>query len=127
MTGNESGSCPPYDAMGANATVFRCCKSNPPADRDMRTAAECDLHPHADACLRRALSVFLTQAEAEHQVRLFRRWRKKFVARAVLTDIHGKAKATPGCQPSHTSWWPADDLSPDRRANLFRTVFEVQV
>lgn len=90
----------------------------------MQTHEEMGLRPDADACLRRALSVFRTKEGAEHQARLFRRWKKKYVARVNLTADHGRTKATGGT-PGHISWWPAAELTPPDRARLFAVVSEV--
>ena len=57
---------------------------------------------------------------------MFRRWKKKFVARATLCAEHGRTKETPtGTHPSHTSWWPAETLDAKRRALLFSVVAKV--
>jgi hypothetical protein len=90
----------------------------------METAEESNRLPHAPACLRRALSVFRTLQDAEHQLRLFRRWKKKYVAQAHLDDIHGRTKLTSGQQPTHTSWWPSPRVSRQDRAALFSIVVE---
>jgi hypothetical protein len=118
--------CPPVEASSAHGDVYRCCKSNPPAAADMETHEESARLPDADPCLRRAVSVFRDQQDAEHQVRLFRRWKRKFVARAQLLPTHGQVMLTKGQQPTHTSWWPAPGLDPAGRAALFLVVLEVQ-
>ncbi len=58
-------------------------------------------------------------------MRLFRRWKRRFVLTADLDHRHGKAKPTSGQQPTHTSWWPAPTLSVDDRAALFGLSCEV--
>lgn len=118
--------CPPPGAGPAEGDVFRCCKADPPAPGDMKTHEESGRLPNADACLRRALSVFRTQQDAEHQLRLFRKWRQKFVAKATLRAEHGRAMATHGQQPTHTSWWPSPRLDPSARAKLFVVTGEVR-
>jgi hypothetical protein len=82
--------------------------------------------PDADPCLRRALSVFRSQQDAEHQLRLFARWHKGHILRASLSANLGVVKLTPGKQPTHTSWWPDKSLDPDARAALFSIVSEVK-
>lgn len=118
--------CPPPDAGPAEGDVFRCCKVNPPAPGDLETHEESGRLPAADPCLRRALSVFRTQQDAEHQLRLFRRWKQRFVAKATLRAEHGRALATRGQQPTHTSWWPSAGLDPRARAALFTVTCEVR-
>lgn len=118
--------CPPNDAEAASGDVYRCAKNNPPHTEDMKTHEESGRLPDADPCLRRALSVFRKQADAEHQLRLFRRWRKRYILRATLTAQHGLVKLTSGKQPTHTSWWPDAALTLDSRAALFTAVAEVQ-
>jgi hypothetical protein len=93
----------------------------------METAEESGRLPNANACLRRALSVFRSEQDAEHQARLFRRWKRKYVAQATLRSDHGDMMPTDGQQPSHTSWWPATNLGPADRAALFHALHEVQV
>lgn len=117
--------CPPPDAEAAEGGVYRCCKSDPPQGSDMQSAEEAGRLLNADPCLRRALSVFRSQKDAEHQVRLFRRWKRKFVAKATLEACHGWTLPTSGQQPSHTSWWPPPELEPKHRAELFSVVCEV--
>lgn len=92
----------------------------------METHEESGRLPNAAPCLRRALSVFRQEQDAEHQVRLFQRWKRKCVARATLLASHGSVMPTAGHQPSHTSWWPAENLSTAGRAALFSVVREVQ-
>lgn len=117
--------CPPAGAVPADAEVYRCCKKKPPSPKGMQTHEEAGREPDADPCLRRALSVFRTEIDARHQVRLFRRWRRKFIAKASLKAHHGQLMATRGRQPTHTSWWPAQGLGPTERASLFEVVSEV--
>jgi hypothetical protein len=117
--------CPPHDAEPASGRVFRCAKANPPKTREMKTHEEKGSLSDADPCLRRALSVFRSQRDAEHQIRLFRRWKRRFVLSADLDHAHGKTKLTSGQQPTHTSWWPASSLSVEGRAALFSLICEV--
>jgi hypothetical protein len=91
----------------------------------METHEESGRLPDADPCLRRAMSVFREERDAEHQVRLFRRWKRKFVAKATLGVSHGQVMPTKGQLPSHTSWWPAEILDSAGRASLFAVVLEV--
>ena len=119
--------CPPTDASDAIGPVYRCCKNSPPAEREMKTAAEAGRYPDADPCLRQALSVFESQDDAVHQIHLFQRWKRKFIANATLKPEHGKIKLTEGKQPSHTSWWPAGSLDLAARAGLFSVIEEVEV
>lgn len=117
--------CPPADAEPAYGRVYRCAKSGTLKASDMLTHEEKGRMPEADPCLRRALSVFRSQSDAEHQMRLFRGWRQKFIHVAVLDEQHGKTKLTSGRQPSHTSWWPATALSVEDRAGLFSLINSV--
>lgn len=93
----------------------------------MQTHEESGRLPDADPCLRRALSVFRSKTDAQHQVRLFRRWRRKFIAKAALNGAHGRSMSTTGQQPTHTSWWPAESLDPAARAALFTVICEVRL
>lgn len=124
---DASTDCPPAGAAAVDGDVYRCCKSIPPSDRDMQTNEESGRLLEADPCLRRALSVFRSEADAQHQLRLFRRWRRRFVAKAALDGGHGRSMLTSGQQPTHTSWWPAESLNPAARAALFVLVCEVQL
>lgn len=129
MTGNDHNGtcseCPPRDAEACAGLYYRCCKNSPPASSDMRTSEETGRLPAADPCLRRALSVFRSVEDADHQVRLFPGWKKKFVATASLAAEHGRSMLTSGRQPTHTSWWPADGLDSVARAALFVVAREV--
>lgn len=93
----------------------------------MQTHEESGRLRDADPCLRRALSVFRSETDAQHQVRLFRRWRRKFIAKASLDGRHGRSMLTTGKQPTHTSWWPTESLNAAARAALFAMVCEVQL
>lgn len=117
--------CPPPDSDDANGVVFRCFKNDPPRERDMQTAEEQGRLLGADPCMRRAISTFRSQEDAEHQARLFRRWKRRFIAKAVLSAEHGKIKATG--EPTHTSWWPSANLTQSDRAALFRVICEVKL
>lgn len=123
----SSTPCPPADAVVALGMVYRCAKQKPAHPDEMKTHYETGRLPDADFCLRRALSVFRIQRDAEHQVLLFRRWKRKFVLRTELALEHGWTKATDGQQPTHTSWWPAEKLTPKRCAALFIDGIEVRV
>ncbi|MEA3643005.1 MAG: hypothetical protein VBE63_24135 [Lamprobacter sp.] len=124
-TTTDIPNCPPHDAEPATGRVYRCAKSNPAKARDMQIHAEKGSLPNAAPCLRRALSAFRSQRDAEHQIRLFRRWKRRFVLFADLNHTHGKVKLTSGQQPTHTSWWPASSLSVEDRASLFSLIREV--
>ena len=43
--------CPPAEASAASGDVYRCCKSSPPSDNDMKTHEETGRMPDADPCL----------------------------------------------------------------------------
>lgn len=120
------GDCPPSESSSAHGEVFRCCKGNPPTSADMVTSEESGRLADADPCLRRALSVFRDEQDAIHQVMLFRRWKRKSVAKATLQESHGRTMPTSGQLPSHTSWWPAPGLGATERAAVFQVVHEVQ-
>lgn len=117
--------CPPPGATAAAGDVFRCSKRHPPAPADMMTCEESGRLTDSDPCLRRALSVFALQRDAEHQARLFPRWKRKFIIKATLTGSHGWTLLTSGRQPTHTSWWPSLSLAPEDRASMFSVVSEV--
>ena len=123
---SSSQDCPPPDAQPAAGLVYRCARNNPPAASDLQTHAESGRLRDADPCLRRALSVFRRLEEAEHQIRLFQRWRRRCIARAELAARDGVMKPTPThLHPTHTSWWPAADLDPTARTALFIIAREV--
>lgn len=117
--------CPPHDAEPASGRVCRCAKSNPPKTRDTQTHEEQGRSPNAAPCLRRTLSVLRSQGDAAHQIRLFRRWKRRFILSAELDHVHGKTKPTSGQQHTQTSWWPASALSAEDRAALFSLCCEV--
>ncbi len=124
---NASHDCPPAGATAVTGDVYRCCKADPPSTADMQTHEETGRLPAADPCLRRALSVFRSETDAQHQVRLFPGWRRRFVAKATLNAGHGQSMLSTGQQPTHTSWWPAESLAPASRAALFTVVCEVRL
>lgn len=117
-----TNNCPPHDAEPPSGLYFRCCKNSPVAASDMETVEEQNRLLNADACKRKALSVFTSLDDAKHQALLFRGWKRRYVASGALEGIHGVAKPTSGQQPSHTSWWPAANLNPNHRADLFLEV-----
>lgn len=121
-----SEECPPTAAAPVEGDVWRCCKSKPPKGAEMKTHHESGRLPNADPCRRQALSVFCSETDAIHQVKLFQRWRRKFVAKATLDGSHGRSMLTKGQQPTHTSWWPAESLDPAARAALFTVVSQVK-
>lgn len=125
-TALASTDCPPSDAIEAHGEVFRCCKRESPIDSDLETHEERGLALNADPCRRKAISVFTTREDAEHQGRTFIRWKKVFVMSAKLAREHGVMKVTPGQQPTHTSWWPSPNLPPAERAKLFTRIGKVQ-
>lgn len=117
--------CPPSRAVKAAGEVFRCSKRSSPTATDMMTHEESGRSPDANPCLRRALSVFTLRQDAEHQARLFPRWKRKFIVQATLNESHGHTLLTSGRQPTHTSWWPSRGLDPEARATMFSVVTEV--
>ena len=118
--------CPPADAEPAKGWVFRGSKNNPPIAADMRTHHETGRLVDADPCRRKALSVFRSRLEAEHQARLFRGWKRKYIVQAELASAHGKTRPTPTRdRPSHTSWWPSASLDAAARVALFSLTCEV--
>lgn len=110
--------CPPKEAEDAAGEYYRCVKRDPPIGVDFESAEEQGRYPDADPCMRKAVSLFRDVESAEHQLRLFRGWKSKFIARGHLSGHHGKTLATG--RPTHTSWWTP--LVPDERALLFSVV-----
>lgn len=110
--------CPPKEAEDAAGEYYRCVKRDPPMGVDFESAEEQERYPDADPCMRKAVSLFRDVESAEHQLRLFRGWKSKFIARGHLSGNHGKTLATG--RPTHTSWWTP--LVPDERALLFSVV-----
>ena len=106
--------CPSDDTPPADLTVYRIVKNNPPTAVDFLSHHETGRLPKADPCLRCGLSVFIIPDDAAHQRRLMPRL-GRFIAMGILTAEYGKARPTPGQQPSHTTWWPfagVDRVSP---------------
>ena len=101
--------CPPPDAVDADGEVFRLAKNDPPTPEDFVTHFESGRLPKAPACLRGGLSVFRELGDAIHLRSLFPKLGKK-VARGTLHPSHGKAKLTPSRQPTHTTWWPYEQV-----------------
>ena len=112
--------CPSEDTPVANLTVFRIVKHRPPTATDLLSHHETGRLPKADPCLRCGLSVFIIAEDAAHQRKLMPRL-GEFIARGTLTAEHGKARLTPGQQPSHTTWWPYIGVD---RASLFAVIQE---
>lgn len=115
---NWPENCPPLDAEDARGTVYRLVKSDPPIADDFRSHAELGKMPKAPPCLRHGLSTFRRHEEASHQRDLFPALGDK-IAMAELKPEHGKTKLTQGKQPTHTTWWPYEEV---HRASLFRCV-----
>lgn len=64
--------CPPPEAEAASGTVYRVCRSNPPAPEDFKSHAELGKQSKGSECMCRGLSVFRDGAEARHLTRIFR-------------------------------------------------------
>ena len=95
--------CPPPEA--ASGTVYRVCRSNPPAPEDFKSHAELGKQSKSSECMRRGLSVFRDGAEARHLTRIFPKL-GSLVFRGELVPQHGKIKPTPTRdRPTHTTWW----------------------
>ena len=106
--------CPSADTPSANLTVYRIVKNSPPTAVNFQSHHETGQLPKADPCLRCGLSVFIIPDDAGHQRKLMPRL-GRFIAMVTLVAEHGKARLTPGLQPSHTTWWPfvgVDRVSP---------------
>jgi hypothetical protein len=113
---NWPENCPPLDAEDARGTVYRLVKSDPPIADDFRSHAELGKMPKAPPCLRHGLSTFRRYEDANHQRDLLPYLGDK-IAMAELKPEHGKTKLTQGRQPTHTTWWPYEEV---QRAGLFR-------
>ena len=114
--------CPPNDAVPAEGTVYRLVKNNPCEQNDFRSHRELGKLPNADPCLRCGLSVFRDIADAKHQHCAYPKL-GNFIARANVNATHGRTKLTQGQQPSHTTWWPHEDIE---RHTLFTHLEEIQ-
>lgn len=112
---NWPENCPPEDADDAAGIVYRIVKNVPPLPEDLATHFETNRLRNAPACLRCGLSVFREVRDVVHQ-RLLLPKLGEFIASADLKPEHGKAKLTPGTQPTHTTWWAYEGV---QRANLF--------
>ncbi len=93
----------------ANGEVYRIVKNNPVQWTDMQSHYELGRLPKADACLRCGLSVFQLLEDAIHQQQLMPRL-GSYIAKGQLSLSHGKAVLTPGQQPTHTTWWPYEQV-----------------
>lgn len=113
--------CPGADASEAGGVLFRIVKNDRPTPGDLLSHHETGRLPRADACLGCGLSVFRELADAQHQRSLMPRL-GRWIAAGTLRAEHGKARLTPGSQPTHTTWWPCVRID---RAALFATVEEV--
>jgi hypothetical protein len=114
--------CPPKDTPDAQGDVFRIVKENPPAPQDMLSHHETGRLLKADPCLRCGLSVFRLLEDALNQQRLLPKLGKR-IAKGTLAPAHGKARPTPGQQPTHTTWWAYVGVE---RAALFVVVQECE-
>ena len=112
--------CPSDDTSAANLTVFRLVKNSPAIPDDFLSHHETGRLPKADPCLRCGLSVFIIAEDAQHQRKLMPRL-GKYIALGTLAAEHGKARLTPGQQPSHTTWWPFIGVD---RVSLFAVIQE---
>ena len=119
---NWPENCPPSDAVDASGIVFRIVKYSPPMADDFATHYETGRLPKAPPCLRCGLSVFREKHDAVHQRELMPRL-GKLIAEANLRPEHGKTKLTSGMRPTHTTWWPHEEVD---RAALFNVVVEEQ-
>lgn len=117
--------CPPASSWPIDGQFYRASKTAWPEGKQFQTHEESGRLPAADKCLRRSLSLFTSQADAEHQVRLFRGWKRRFVIYATLKPSDGQCLLTSGRLPSHASWWPAAELKEEERAARFNTGYEV--
>lgn len=106
---NWSEDCPPQDAVEADGVVYRVVKNLPPDKSDLASHLETGKLPTAPACLRCGLSVFRDQNDAEHQKMLLPKL-GKWIAKATLNNDHGKTKLTDGKLPTHTTWWPYENV-----------------
>ena len=113
--------CPPESAEPASGVVFRLVRVNPPVDDDFLTHHESGKMVNAPPCLRRGLSVFRCRVDAEHQHRAFPKL-GAFIASGDLEGHHGLINVTPGKQPTHSTWWPFEDVD---RAAAFSKVEEI--
>ena len=113
--------CPSADTPDATGEIFRIVKGNPVTAADLRSHHESGKLPKANPCLRCGLSVFLELGDALHQQQLLPQLGNK-IAQARLEPMHGKARPTPGRQPTHTTWWPYQEVD---RAVIFTVVQEL--
>jgi hypothetical protein len=113
--------CPHESTPEANGVVFRIVKRNPASHEDFLSHHETGRMPKASPCLRCGLSLFRLLEDALNQQKLLPRL-GKVIASACLSSDHGKACATEGQQPTHTTWWPCEGVD---RAKLFVFVLEV--
>ncbi len=113
--------CPSADTPDATGDVFRISKEDPVTQQDMLSHHETGKLPKADPCLRCGLSVFLELEDALNQQKLLPKLGNR-IAKALLETNHGKACLTKGQQPTHTTWWPYEEVD---RAALFVVVRDV--
>lgn len=120
-TANPTAPCPPAgSAISEPRTVFRCCTSEAPSEKDFRTHEEEGSHTGGKPCERKAMSLMLNYDDARTRVGYRRRGSVWVCVRsATLDSAHGHLMAT---NDRHANWWPPVSLLPTNRLQLFELV-----
>ena len=100
--------CPPDEATGVNATLFRACDSDPPTDEDFTSHVESQLHRkrrRADPaiCTHWGLSVWTSRDDAAHAQQLLDWLKPKYIFSGDVRPADGKLAQT-GKLGHHTFW-----------------------
>ncbi len=101
--------CPPGDSIDGSGWFYRVTMNNPPAHEDFLTHHETGKRRNMHPCERCALSVCQTKEDAVQTLVLFPKL-GKYIARGHLADGCGKVKMIGGSVPTHTNWWPLEEV-----------------
>jgi hypothetical protein len=100
---NCPNDCPPADALDANGEVIRFVRNDPPTADDLKTYAD-EGKASDDACRACALSVLVRMEDVPIARKAMPWFKKRLVARANLTAVHGRIKQS-GPHLFHYSFW----------------------
>ena len=97
--------CPPSDASPAVGIIFRFVRTSPVSPGDMRSWEDEGRSPGVgDPCMRCALSVLVDWNDVQQARATIPVFRKRKVASATLSGVHGRVKQT-GNNAWHHSLW----------------------
>lgn len=101
--------CPFPEASAANGEVFRITKNNVPSGTDFLTHYELGKMKNACQCLRRGLSVMRNAKDAMHQRNILP-FLGEYISIGNLSDEDGMLALTNGKVPTHSTWWPYENI-----------------